>query len=326
MNAPASVPLSGPVAPGQEVDLSVDLVSPASPGTYTGNWMLRNASGVLFGVEPGSGPFWVKILVVAPTETPTSVGLPPLASLLPLSPSTQQVSSASISLPAGGIGNGTATCPAGSVVASGGYHLSWPPAMVTYTQLPSGNGWQAFAKNNDSHPQSLTVLAICLSNTSGTTSLQLVSGTAPADGTGHLEAACPSGSVVTGGGFATNSNKSLWVDNSSADGNRWQVYARNLSGADQGFNAYAICLAGTSITTTQVLTANVSVPAHTFNQGEADCPSGQVLTGGGYALSEGLSVYSSGMDPSNTSMWDVVALNSGAGATSMNVYAICLSP
>lgn len=72
MGAPASVALSGDVAPGQSVDISVDMVAPSKAGKYQGNWKLRNAANVLFGIGPGSAaPFWVRI-VVAVTATPTA--------------------------------------------------------------------------------------------------------------------------------------------------------------------------------------------------------------------------------------------------------------
>jgi uncharacterized repeat protein (TIGR01451 family) len=52
------------VIPGQTVDISVNMVSPANPGTYQGFWALKNASGVLFGIGPSANsPFWVKITV-----------------------------------------------------------------------------------------------------------------------------------------------------------------------------------------------------------------------------------------------------------------------
>lgn len=64
MGAANSIPLPGEVPPGKTVDLSVDMVAPASPGTYQGNWKLRNASNVFFGIGPGGGsPFWVRIVV-----------------------------------------------------------------------------------------------------------------------------------------------------------------------------------------------------------------------------------------------------------------------
>lgn len=70
MGGPASVPLPGNVPPNATVDLSVDLVAPAANGTYRGNWKLRNADGVLFGLgASGNNPFWVQI-IVGPTPTP----------------------------------------------------------------------------------------------------------------------------------------------------------------------------------------------------------------------------------------------------------------
>jgi len=55
------------VAPGQTIDLSVSLTSPADVGTYTGYWMLRNAGGVNFGFGPAATTaFWVSVKVANP--------------------------------------------------------------------------------------------------------------------------------------------------------------------------------------------------------------------------------------------------------------------
>lgn len=89
LDAPASVPLKGSVAPGQTVEISVDMVAPHSPGTYQSNWKLRNSAGVLFGIGPnGSSPFWVRIVVVQPsTATPT----PPTTTPTPTTTSTPAI-------------------------------------------------------------------------------------------------------------------------------------------------------------------------------------------------------------------------------------------
>ncbi len=78
MGAPVSLPLAGDVAPGQTVDIAVDMVAPSAPGRYQGNWKLRNAANVLFGLGPnGSAPFWVRIIVaVTPTRTTTTTVTP----------------------------------------------------------------------------------------------------------------------------------------------------------------------------------------------------------------------------------------------------------
>lgn len=64
MNGPASQQLTGgTVAPGQTLDVSINLVAPSSPGTYKGNWKIREPGGTIFGLS--TGPFWVQIKAVA---------------------------------------------------------------------------------------------------------------------------------------------------------------------------------------------------------------------------------------------------------------------
>jgi len=71
MNGPATQALTGNVNPGQTIDISVNLTAPSSPGDYTGNWKLRDASGVLF------GQFFVLIKVQStPTATATNTSTP----------------------------------------------------------------------------------------------------------------------------------------------------------------------------------------------------------------------------------------------------------
>jgi hypothetical protein len=69
-------PMPGIVQPGESVDITVDMMAPYRPGTYQGNWKLRNADGQLFGLGPnGDSPFWVQIEVVE-NNTPESETLP----------------------------------------------------------------------------------------------------------------------------------------------------------------------------------------------------------------------------------------------------------
>ncbi|MDP2975503.1 MAG: NBR1-Ig-like domain-containing protein, partial [Anaerolineales bacterium] len=53
---------SGTVAPGQTVDLSVNLTAPAAKGSYQGFWKLREPGGSYFSFGSGK-PFWVLIKV-----------------------------------------------------------------------------------------------------------------------------------------------------------------------------------------------------------------------------------------------------------------------
>ncbi len=69
MGGPDSVPMPNSVAPGQTVDLTVNLTAPSSAGSYRGYWQFKNASGALFGIGFGANkPFWVDIKVSGSTS------------------------------------------------------------------------------------------------------------------------------------------------------------------------------------------------------------------------------------------------------------------
>jgi hypothetical protein len=70
MSAPASLKLPKSVAPGGTVDLTVSMTAPNAAGTYRGNWQLKTAGGVLFGIGAAANkPFWVEIKVAGSSDT-----------------------------------------------------------------------------------------------------------------------------------------------------------------------------------------------------------------------------------------------------------------
>lgn len=89
MNGAGAQPLtSGTVAPGSSVDVSVNLVAPASAGTYRSNWKIREPGGATFGLSTGA--FWVEIKAESPSAPPPAeTNLPDLyVSEFTISPST----------------------------------------------------------------------------------------------------------------------------------------------------------------------------------------------------------------------------------------------
>lgn len=91
MSAPSEVPFVSTVPPNASVTLpGVGMVSPGTNGSYKGFWMLKNATGALFGIGPfANKPFWVQIVVINGnnfTATPTVSGTPPTASALTSTP------------------------------------------------------------------------------------------------------------------------------------------------------------------------------------------------------------------------------------------------
>lgn len=74
MGAQSVVTFPKTVAPGETVDISVQMTAPNTPGKYTGYWMLRNEKGTEFGLGSSADkPFYVEIEVVAEIFAVTGV-------------------------------------------------------------------------------------------------------------------------------------------------------------------------------------------------------------------------------------------------------------
>ena len=83
MGSNLAVNLPRAVAPGDTVDLSIDLTAPGAYGVYQSNWKLRSPAGNIFGTSNSDNDaIWVKIVVgnianistVAPGITPVNTG------------------------------------------------------------------------------------------------------------------------------------------------------------------------------------------------------------------------------------------------------------
>ena len=74
MGGPASQPLSGSVAPGATVDVSVNLQAPSADGNYTGIWGMKNPSGARFPVIGGiSGRSFTVVIKVGSGAASASI-------------------------------------------------------------------------------------------------------------------------------------------------------------------------------------------------------------------------------------------------------------
>jgi Ig-like domain-containing protein len=72
MNGQNFMPLPHEVAPGQTIDLAMNFKAPLIPGSYRGNWQIRNEKGEIFGTtSTANRPFWVSIKVQSPAITGT---------------------------------------------------------------------------------------------------------------------------------------------------------------------------------------------------------------------------------------------------------------
>jgi len=316
---------------GHTVDISVEMTAPTSPGTYSAIWRTRDPDGVLFGPE-----LTLTIIVSHPTtETPTpthtfTLTATPSKTATPTPTFTateaelyiQQVYT-QVVITTGTTTTSTVTCPSGSVVVSGGY--AGRAQLLIYSNSKSGNGWKVSARNYASSSKMLNVYAVCLFNSGGATSQEFNQVTAASGSVTHVEVACPSGSMVTGGGWATSLSGDIWVHNSSKNNNGWQIYVHNNGTESYPINAYAMCLSGVP-GTTHDLVKSVTIPAGNTRYALATCSSGEYVVGGGFALQADLDVYYSFSRPEIDNGWINYALNSGSAARIMHTYVICYSP
>ncbi|MCD4753839.1 MAG: hypothetical protein K8R40_12275 [Anaerolineaceae bacterium] len=79
LGAPAETPLTTgvEVPAGMLINISVDLVAPETPGSYTAYFKFKSADGAIFGINSdGLASFYVTIEVVEPTPEPTNTPKP----------------------------------------------------------------------------------------------------------------------------------------------------------------------------------------------------------------------------------------------------------
>jgi hypothetical protein len=195
--------------------------------------------------------------------------------------------------------------------------------MVVYNSSPVVGGWRTFARNNHASSQVLHVYAICLHNTPGSSSFEFNQVNVPAGDSATANVTCPAGSIVTGGGFVSDSNRH-WVFATLKSGNAWQARARNISGFDQPLTVYAVCLSGVNASTFQIF-SQPTIPGNSSSGGEAPCLANRLVTAGGYYLSNDVEAYNSSMKASDVSKWNAFFRNSSAAPRLINVYATCLS-
>lgn len=59
-------------APGQTLDLSLDMTAPIYPGAYESHWKFQAPNGSRFGVGKKDSPLWLKLIIASPDTTTIS--------------------------------------------------------------------------------------------------------------------------------------------------------------------------------------------------------------------------------------------------------------
>ena len=116
-----------------------------------------------------------------------------------------RVASKTVPLRGGDVGTAIATCPAGTVVVSGGYNSGATAPHIEFLQRLERVGltqWLVTVRNGSSEPTTLTAYAYC----SRGVAPRLASATVKLADTASTTAriSCPKGTSLVGSGFAAN--------------------------------------------------------------------------------------------------------------------------
>jgi hypothetical protein len=263
-----------------------------------------------------------------PTATPTSSSFTPLLppiQVFPLYPPEVYFRTDEIQLGSGQTGSISASCNSGDILTSGGYVLS-TENMYLLKSYAKNNTWEVKATNTAGKTRTVKVVAVCLKNSGGTLDIVKKAEYVPPDVEHEITASCPAGSVLVGGGWATE-NDNLFVRQSAPLGNAWAIRVAHNSNADKKTTAYALCLSGTSATATQHM-EYVYIGADKTKEVTAFCPPGELLGGGGFFQE----IRSRSNDPVYVSTeeisygWHLKAHNPAHHTTfSVYSYVICLN-
>jgi len=129
-------------------------------------------------------------------------------------------------------GSKYASCTAGETLVGGGFASN--NGLTLYNFAASGGAWGGYVYNHTGSALPFSFYAECLTYAGSHSSL-----TSYVQATGHtVSNGCPSGSYVSGGGFAANQNSHVSTMSATSSGQAWEVYDTPAS----LLNAYAMCV------------------------------------------------------------------------------------
>jgi hypothetical protein len=333
--SPQAIPT---VSSASNANITLNMVAPTAPGTYSSTWRLSTGDGTQFGPElpltiivpelPTNTPTSTATFTLTPTLTPT-LTITPSPTLTPTVTPTITETAETLSIETnyeqvmiapGNSGHTTVNCPSGTVAVSGGFAAQ--TGIRIFHSMKDGNGWRVYGRNLASANQQMTIYAVCLTTSSGSSSQPFEQVNIAANDRTNLSVDCPTDSIVTGGGWVIGSDTGVDIYNSSRDGNGWQIWVNNTQSNTPLVNVYAICLSGVSGSTSQIMSSG-TIDALDSGYVKKECPSGSLSTGGGFAIQLGPVIYNTSYRDNG---WINYALNQTGDDKTMYTYAICLSP
>jgi hypothetical protein len=228
-------------------------------------------------------------------------GSPALAGPVSVDNITTHIVVGSATVAANETGEAEADCPAGQLLVGGGYRVTGTNTdWRIYLDAPTsaGTGWLVEPISLSAQPIKFAAYAVCAKSVAGTTGLsgyttQVVDSqiSAASAQTSEVDATCPAGELLTGGGYVVadiDSHWSVYLNAPTASGT-WTAEIDNEEPVAVMFDSFAVCMGHTNsqpVTALTVNTVNASAtaPANSVKGVSASCGSTDVLVGGGQVI------------------------------------------
>jgi hypothetical protein len=193
-----------------------------------------------------------------------------------------QVTSGAFTALAGHQTRGTVACPAGTVPLAGGEVVtSFDLHANVNSSFPQAGGWAVDVNNGSGADTTFTVYATCAQQPR---QYQVVetSQTVAASSQSTLDANCPSGTVVLGGGaLSYSSSLDSNINGTYPEGSwAWRTDSNNATAGPVSVHVFAIC-GSSPYGYRTVGSATVANPSGSESSASATCPGKAVPLGGG---------------------------------------------
>lgn len=181
----------------------------------------------------------------------------------------------------------TAKCASGEQMVSGGYYIDNTNMInVPFANYPSAsNAWTASLALNVTISTKLLVYVVCM-KANFLLHTQIVHNTATVTGgaTVPVTVGCPSGTVVTGGGFKATAGGFTFILGSTPGSAGWGMATRLGAGSSITETVYALC--GHNLAGPGIVNSSFVAGSSAWNASDISCGSGTLRTGGGFSNSD----------------------------------------
>ncbi|MFB7668598.1 hypothetical protein ACFC1R_32545 [Kitasatospora sp. NPDC056138] len=226
----------------------------------------------------------------------------------------------------GGEGTATAYCPQGTKPTGGGATVeSDPLAAVFFRESapnPARNRWQVQAYNGSNEVQTVHPRVICTTDSTITYNVGPDSSIQPGDFNSAPGAGCSNSQYVVGGGVQAGP-RTFVMESSWANIRAWYAVAKYTDYDPDAPLSYVRGFAICSDRQPTLKVGSTKLAAGAVGTAHAECPAGQVPTGGGGSI--GLDALLNGSAPTATG-WTVQGTNKADGPRTLDASVFCTTP